>query len=274
MKNFLFNHLVLILLFLCIDHAKAEQPNASELKKMNTCCVCVTNASETKKDITIAQSACKKWRKQATKIFACDYYENAKLIDHQLFFTNNTYECSQLYIHGFFHAVSSSVSYPFEIADLLSKGFHSQDTHYDGVSCLLFNNLDQVKENAEKLASTNPGKFTIAGNQNIGVAFGVRHTIPYRELNNTSSKAIVTVGADRQIDLSFGKCSKPNRMCAHIGLGVDKEANNDSNLKWCTHEGQDVQQYCCRVDQKQDSPSDKKKVFAGYWSQPGETRCP
>lgn len=233
--------LLFLLLLLLLSHAGFA---------FDTCCICVEDPN----DPVSTEKECKQWlksQKNCQKKEAVKSYWDLNLKEN--------YSCNNLNIYGAFHGNSSLVGRPFDISMELAETVSAKEINYDGSTCLVFNNIDRVENLANLLTGEEGRKFSISGNQNMGVIRLNTIFNKYKEIEKTSSKLTVVVD-NGEAEIVYDKCSKPNRKCGFARFGEDFMATTDSNEKICEDDGKLVTQICC-VESLSDS--------YGTWSKPG-----
>jgi hypothetical protein len=218
----------------------------------DTCCVCVEDPN----DRVATEKECKLWLKRQKN---CQKKEAVKSYwDLDL---KEEYSCKKLNIFGAFHGNSSMVSRPFDISVELAETVSAKEVNYDGSTCLVFNNQDKVEDLAHLLTVNGEigRKFSISGNQNMGVINLNTIFKKYKEIDKTTSKLTVIVD-NGKAEIIYDKCSRANKLCGFARSGEDFMATSDSNEKICEDKGQLVKQICC-VKSLSDA--------YGTWSKPG-----
>lgn len=230
------------------------------LAQENTCCFCFGDLSDPK-----LEKSCARWLKENKK--DCSYsqkFEHYESYDNYLepygYKLNSEVRCENLKLYGAFHGLSDSYRDIVKLVANTTKNYSPRKVQYDGFSCLVFNNVEQVENWMMALTQKYPEvEFDISGNQNLGAVTSIPLFYKPKEVEAMSSK--VTFKAHNSVvEKSFGACSAPGN-CFYANF--DRGAESDSNLKTCMHQGQESTQRCC----------EKKKGLngtKGFWSNPGE----
>lgn len=246
-------------LLLLIPYSWAAEP-------FQNCCYCIQD----EKDESMAE-ACRQWVQKGQNSGQCDYSETIKR-DAALNFQDNSHRCQKSYIYGSFHGLSSYYEMPFKISQNIAVANSSEEVDYDGMTCLVFNDVDNVRYHAMYLSTQSRARFTIRGNQNLGVFNPDPKVAPVEEYATASSKVIINV-ADYDMDIQYSACAPEGAMCGYFGEpkipGIDPKkikirTGSDPNKATCEFQGQLAEQTCCVK---------RKKDEFGKWSKPGEA-CP
>lgn len=218
----------------------------------DTCCICVGDPD----DLKSVGKECHKWLNSGTRK-NCEYKKVIDSKDSPFLDAGKT--CRSIDMFGGFHGLSYLTAYPFKLARGAAQRYFAEEVTYDGSTCLVFNNIEIAKSQANTLASLEKKvKFIISGNQNIGV---VAPAIPFitkvKEVPSMASKVTFEIDSG-DVQMSYASCSKPNKMCGF----ADRDFGNfsDSNTKFCMDGEEVVEQKCC---------PDKKREW-GKWSVPGQ----
>ena len=216
----------------------------------DTCCVCVEDPN----DPVSTEKECKQWLKSQKN---CQKKEAVK--SYWTLNLKETYSCNKLNIYGAFHGNSSTVGRPFDISMELADTVSAKEINYDGSTCLVFNNTDRVENLANLLTGETDRKYSISGNQNMGVINLETIFKKYKEREVTTSKLTIVV-ENGKAGIVYDKCSKPNKLCGFARQGEDFMGTSDPNEKICEDDGKLVAQICC-VEALSDA--------YGTWSKPG-----
>lgn len=220
----------------------------------DVCCFCLQDPQ----DSIYTRKECERWVKQSAPALGCQRTQTSP--NYQQVRVEGQYRCNKVNVYGAFHGLSSMVHIPAQIADNLTYDLKPRELNYDGSSCLLFNNVDQGREQAKTLSQRYPWvKFNLKGNQNSGITemlafIGNPHELP----EATSKVSFIAEGGT--VTLRYDACTPQKKTCYFTT--EDQDATNDSNLKYCMSGGQVVTQRCCRSAR---GPGE------GKWSAPGRT---
>ncbi len=205
-----------------------------------SCCFCI--AETTDKSTT---SECQRWLRENSSRLEC----TKKVIfpSHQQVSFEKDLSCRKVTAFGANHGLSYYYTTVFQFASKASTALRPVEIHYDGSTCLVFNNVSAIESETQRLSIRFPNvRFVLAGNQNQGV---VRHINLFgigerpKEIQGMSSKMTV-VAQSGFVDVTYGDCSKSRAVCS-FNRG-DMGATNDSNTKFCQDESQTtVAQKCC-----------------------------
>lgn len=211
-------------------------------------------------------SACKHWLGEARKTHSCQFQQLVS--DRQaanLSSLAGGNQCRNLFMYGAFHGHSGMTADPFRYSAIAATTFQARSVCYDGATCLVFDNVEDLKSCASDLKRTPNCRYEITGNQNIGLLTSVPLLCKPRELVDTTSKVTVFVDG-ASIKLQYAPCTRAGTKCGyarkddHWGRSQSK---NDPNAKWCESDAVIVEQRCCPKSQKPDEEW-------GKWSVPGE----
>ncbi len=246
----------------------SSTPAAAGSPIYDSCCVCIPDIV----DSEMFDSMCKRWFQSARKEYGCEYQRvMPKVLFKELpkFMGND--RCRKVHLYGAFHGDSSMTQVPFEYSVLAAKTFQATQVCYEGASCLVFDNVEDVKACARGLAG-GKCRYEISGNQNAGVASQALFCRA-RELPDASSKLTAFIDG-ASVQLQYAPCTKQGSRCGYISktdFGQSKThalSKNDPNSKSCIHQGTVVVQSCCIKKR----PGKADPDF-GKWSAPGAA-CP
>ncbi len=218
-----------------------------------SCCFCIADTSDAS---TTAE--CQRWMKDKAKDLNCTKKEIFPSHDTVNF--EDGLSCRKVTAYGANHGLSYFYTTVFNFARKAARKLDPVEIHYDGSTCLVFNNVEIIQQQSEKLSQEFPQvNFELTGNQNEGVVRYFRilgiGSKP-KESSQMASKMTVHAQAG-MIETVFGDCSKPKGQCGYAPQ--DYGATNDSNTKFCTMNNEVVSQKCCQ----------QKKGNWGKWSIPG-----
>ena len=237
--------------------ALAQAPTNQGLVAYDTCCFCVT-ADKDEKHMAPTIPECKTWLKAAKDREHCSFRQMLTLTEAtELEFTTPDKTCTRSVIYGAFHGTSIQTKIPFELAQGVADSFKSKEVCYDGSSCHLFDNIDDIPRFASSLAENRDRKFRISANQNVGVAKACLFS-GRKEVSSMASKLTVII-EDATVRLEYAECSKAGKVCARAIRYTGSK--NDPNTKSCLDDGVVVEQSCCSHDDTD---------LTGKWSVPGE----
>lgn len=218
----------------------------------SSCCFCIGDPD----DVKITKPECKKWLKEASKNFNCAQSEIILSKDDLKY--SQELSCDEVHFYGAFHGISGLYAEPFKIVSSVAKLPSVKKISYDGSTCLIFNNTDQVISEANYLAAAFPDKeIRIQGNQNIGLVQYLPIFSKPKESIESASKMNVSI-LQGQVQTSYDACSKPQNTCGYSK--PYKDAVTDPNAKLCMQNNELVVQKCCPF----------KKGENGDWGIPGE----
>ena len=218
-----------------------------------SCCFCVADSTDSS---TVAE--CQRWMKDTSKAQNCTKKEIFS--DHSTVAFEDGLSCRKVTAYGANHGLSYFYATVFTFARKAARKLDPVEIHYDGSTCLVFNNVEIVQRESEKLSKEFPQiNFELTGNQNEGVVRYFRilgiGTKP-KESSQMASKMTVHAQGGT-IETIFGDCSKPKGQCGYAPQ--DYGATNDSNTKFCTKDNEVVSQKCCK----------QEKGTWGKWGVPG-----
>jgi hypothetical protein len=230
----------------------------------DSCCICIRDVVDEK----LFLRACARWLDEKSKAVSCQYRKTISMADAAQFENVSRGEkCRSLHLYGAFHGLSDMTAVPFQYSAKAAEAYQSKSVCYDGASCLVFDNIDDVKACAKDLSKTKGCRFEISGNQNVSLLKSnpwlcIRPTEPF----SATSKLTMSIDA-MTVKLQYAPCTKEGDQCGYLAnTGPDfigyRKSKNDPNAKWCEHERNLVQQRCCHT-----------KGYFGKWSGPGE-ECP
>lgn len=203
----------------------------------SSCCFCIADP----KDEKATKAECKKWLREASRNLNCSH-SDLFLSSDELKYPENL-SCEQVHFYGAFHGLSRFYSEPFKIVTSVAKLPTVKKITYDGSTCLVFNNTDQVKTEAAYLARAFPDKdISIKGNQNIGVVRSFSVLAKPTERAVSSSKMNIEISSG-QFKTSYDACSAPEKRCGYSQPYSD--ATTDPNSKFCMLNDELVVQKCC-----------------------------
>jgi hypothetical protein len=221
-------------------------------QSFDTCCVCVADDY----DSVSVMKECQKWFTLGPQK---DCQNNTILPTRDDSFNDSGKTCSKVKIWGAFHGLSYFHPYPFSISKRAALNYSAKEVSYDGSTCLIFNNVEVAKLEAQALADTlTDVRFLIRGNQNEGV---VGSAIPFitkpKELLEQASKVTYEL-SNKNVEMTYGDCTPTGKLCGYTLQDIG--ATNDSNKKTCIDNGAETTQSCCA----------KPGKSWGKWSAPGE----
>ena len=159
--------------------------------------------------------------------------------------------------------MSSEVKVPFAISAGTARLFGATEVCYDGSSCLLFNNIEDVKACTINLAKNSSCRFEISANQNLGVTQAVCWFRPLEVSEAASKLTAIIDGVDMM--LRYSSCSKAGEKCAVIAKERDPTAKSDPNEKYCFDGSGVTTQSCCLKEKARKSDG----ALNGNWAKPG-----
>lgn len=231
-----------------LGHGALELP---PLQQVETCCLCFADRD----DAQSTGDECARWLKDNGARLGCQYSQVMRNRTDLGF--NPFLRCERVEAYGAFHGQSFMYQDVLEIPRSIAKKLDPHEVNYDGSSCMVFNNVELVQAEVQRLAHDYPQtRFDLRGNQNEGGVAYLMFSRP-KEIASISSKAEF-IGLNGQVETRFDACSKVGNECYMVY--DDRGATNDSNLKFCTSDGQVVEQACCA----------KGKKHIGHWLVPGQ----
>ncbi len=221
-------------------------------QEFDTCCVCVADDY----DSVSVMKECQKWFTLGPQR---DCQNKTILPTRDDTFNDSGKSCHKVKIWGAFHGLSYYHPYPFNISKKAALNYSAKEVTYDGSTCMIFNNVEVAKLEAQTLADTlTDVHFMITGNQNEGV---VGSAIPLitkpKELPEQASKVTYEL-SNKNVIMSFANCTPTGKLCGYSPY--DMGATNDSNKKTCMDNGAETTQSCCS----------KSGKSWGKWSAPGQ----
>lgn len=256
--------LLTLTLLLTANAGPARASGEQESPIYDSCCLCIHDVMQ--EDYFI--SACKRWINETRKSTGCSYRKIVSRTEaRKMEDSHDGTRCRSLHLYGAFHGTSDMAKVPFKFSALAAKAYGATSVCYDGMSCLVFDNIEDVKACALDLSKAGKKtncRYQISGNQNLAVAMGLPvFCLRPRELSGPSSKLTAFID-DASVTLQYSPCSKPGGSCAYEApmLGTFQGSTNDPNAKWCTEAGVLVSQQCCP------KKGDRNSRF-GKWSAPG-----
>ncbi len=233
-------------------------------ERYSSCCVCVED-DEDVGGLGGSDRECAGWLKKARREVGCSWWQTMprkQALDLDNYSFKDT--CQKVTVHGSFHGNSSGVEIPFQISAGVAKLFSASEVCYDGSSCLLFNNIDDVMTCSRRLSRNSSCRFEISANQNIGVTG--YSCFPWgkpRELDYASSKLTAVIDAVK-VTYLYPPCSREGDKCSWIDPSSDPGAKEDPNQKHCAWNSEITTQRCC--------PKKRGSLDAalnGTWMEPG-----
>ncbi|MBU6375124.1 MAG: hypothetical protein KGQ59_03940 [Bdellovibrionales bacterium] len=254
-----------MLLFLCLMALKPQHAHAEH--RYSSCCLCVMD-DEDQQGTLGSKRECERWLSTAGKQSGCTYQETLSLKSAlTLQLRSSSSSCEKLHIYGTYHGDSTGTRIPFQISVASAQHFSAKEVCYGGSSCLLFDNIDEVRSCSQELGQSSSCKFRIQANQNIGVVgLNCWDRMP-QELDEASSKLTAIVDG-LNFHLEYNNCSKTGDRCAFADEEwIQKASKDGANSKRCRQNTMLTTQWCCLPDGAQ--PSDG---LDGRWGMPGH-RC-
>lgn len=218
-----------------------------------SCCFCVADVQDSS---TVAE--CQRWMKDNSKGMGCT--KKQIFADHSEVQFEEGLSCRKVTAYGANHGLSYFYPTIFTFARKAARKLDPVEVHYDGSTCLVFNNVEVVQKESLKLSREFPQvNFDLSGNQNEGVVryfqvLGIG-TKPKESAQMASKMTVHAQGG--LIETVYGDCSKPKGKCGYALQ--DYGATNDSNTKFCSQDHEVVSQKCCKP----------KKGNWGKWGVPG-----
>ena len=259
--TFIFILVAAVTLIHVTSEAWAEPPAYS------SCCVCIHDT----RDVKMLGSVCKQWMSETKKTTGCRY---RKIIskDDALDFNRvaDDSRCDSLHLYGAFHGNSSVTETPFKFSVAAASAYQAKSVCYDGITCMVFDNIDDVKACARETASIKGCRFEITGNQNIGLGTQPFFCFRAREIPEAASK-LTAVIEESSVKLRYANCSAKGAICGYLPSegGWSRtyaKSKNNPNAKWCTDDGVIVEQRCCPDGSQNLNPDS----MSGIWAAPGE----
>ena len=234
----------------------------------NSCCVCVRDTS----DVEMFISMCKRWLGETSRATGCRYRKVISMDDTRNF--NRVSEgarCENLHLYGAFHGNSSKTQVPFQISAQAASAYQAKSVCYDGVTCMVFDNIEDVKACARDVAQNQACKFQITGNQNIGLGTVPFFCIRPREISEATSK-LTAVIEEASVRYSYAPCSAQGAICGYLPskgrwAKTYAKSKNDPNAKWCIQDGLTIEQRCCPDGSQRANPDS----MGGFWAAPGHS---
>ena len=258
----IFKIVLCLIVFSVLDIATSV---AGEVEQYQNCCFCFTDniAGEnttSPQDYKKFKNACEDWLDRTSKTNGCEY-QKIDGIEFVLFKKQlKTVQCQKAFVYGAFHGLSSYYEVPFNISKLITERYSAKEVCYDGFSCLVFNNTDDVLKLGDDLAQTDVDrKYEISGNQNRACTFW--DGLHYREIYEMSSRMTVIVNHG-SAQFTYSNCSKPGDACA-VEERKDEGTKSNPNSKKCSFNGKIVNQHCCATK------VENGKITESLWAKPG-----
>lgn len=245
-----------------LHQSRAEQFPVVE-RSLEKCCVCFADHRDGSMEAKYFGTVCRKWFKEQTPFCAPDrnFIVPHHFVQHfpdvqSLYETPLPRSCSEVRAFGAFHGSSTDSEVPLLLSKALSLRLHSRDVCYDGLSCLVFNDVAAVKAQAQ-LLTEDSCHYDISGNQNVGVGTGLAF-LPFggREIKEAASRVRVKVGHGRSPQMTFHECSAAGSFCGYVDPRKIYYGPNDPAKKECIWGGKRTHQTCCKGNR---------------WSNPGES---
>ena len=238
----------LLILFFALFSSLAVAQNE------DSCCLCAADLSDSS-----TSKECARWLKENKS--SCSYRKELPHFMSYAYKLDENVRCESLNIYAAFHGLSSYYYHTFFLIEDLIENYDPKEVSFDGSTCLIFNNVEKIQENAKRISKRYPQiYFDLSGNQNEGAVLFIPLIYRPKETMSMSSKMNVKAKNGR-VETSFGTCSKKNGRCFFNKQDVG--ATNDSNTKFCMEENEVTTQVCC-----------PKKIVTngvnGFWSRPGE----
>lgn len=239
-------------------------PNSE--RHLEKCCVCLKGEGFRE---GVADSSCENHakqegcRKDESFVVAINQSHTFDSIpkDARVFPTS----CRDMKVNGVFHANSHQYWAPIQNAKKLAERFQAKTICYDGVSCLIFNEVEKVLKCADDELKNDSCRYVISGNQNLGLILSSKTVFDIKrkgahESPHSSSKFIVNVGGQQKTTFEFENCSDQGKTCGWVDPSTTSH-QSPPNIKQCLLQGVVSNQECCR--------SNLKQTYVGYWSKPG-----
>jgi hypothetical protein len=237
----------------------------------NSCCICVADLSW---DVRYNTAICEDWFKQAKRKSGCAHHFIVNKVDEtgRERFPSGT-SCTNIQVYGVFHGKSNETRVPFQLAAAAAKAFNAKKVCYDGVTCLVFDNIKDVEACARTLSRAGGCRYEITGNQNIGLSSAGGFFCGPRETEEAGSKLTALIDG-LSVQLHYAPCTGKGDECVYLSkISEDYPlSKNDPNAKWCTHRGAIVEQRCCISEWMKQQMKFEKSGY-GKWSAPA-AGCP
>ena len=254
---------LILLAFLVFTATWLRPFSAQAQHRYASCCLCVFDEFD-QKGLMGTQRECDGWLTKSSKRLGCAYQESvSKTAALTLHLRSAPASCEKVEIYGAFHGSSSGSRVPFEISAAAAKSFSAKEVCYDGSTCLLFDNVDQVQACAQQLGQYSACKFKVSANQNIGVTGMNCWGFFPEEVREASSKLTAIVDG-LNFHLQYAECSKPGDKCSYKDPTQNSGSNNDPNTKFCRRRNAVTSQTCCLP-----AKGDSGDTLNGRWSIPG-----
>jgi len=228
----------------------------------DSCCICIYDVLDEKLDL----STCKRWLGETARKTSCQYQRivpEEKADDFKAVAGGD--RCRSLHLYGAFHATSADTEIPFKYSANAAAAFQARSVCYDGASCLVFDNIEDVRACARAFKKSPGCRYEITGNQNLGrLWWFAPFCRPHEPVESTSKLTAIIDGVS--VRLQYSACTPKGATCGYLPRSntyAYAASKNDPNAKWCEDEGVLVEQHCCPRSRK---PDEKW----GRWSAPGE----
>ena len=229
---------------------------------LDSCCICILGEHADSNTAGQIKRECDTWLRRTSKSIKCDLKTTYHKDDVEELETQKN-SCGKITVWGAFHGNSKAYSDPFLISKQLAKSYQAKEVCYDGSSCLVFDNISDVKRMSSYLAETDENtKYIISGNQNMGTVCEIPFLLGPREVHEFASK-VMTMIEKGGYTITYSKCSKKGEQCMYSDGYVGSD--NDPNAKWCMNDTEVVSQHCCP---KNYSNNKKLDETIGTWSAP------
>lgn len=250
--------------------AVAARAPAARGATAESCCVCVADLWD-KRYVT---ALCEDWFKQAKRKNGCAHQFIIGKSDQtgdERFPTNMS--CANVQMFGAFHGKSNETKIPFQLAATAAKAFNARKVCYDGVTCLVFDNVKDVEACARTLSRAGGCRYEITANQSIGLSTEGGFFCGPREEQEAASKLTALIDGIN-VQLQYAPCTGKGDECIYLSKISEAYAlsKNDPNSKWCMHRGAVVEQRCC-ISEWMKQQMKHEKNGEGKWSAPG-AGCP
>lgn len=228
----------------------------------DSCCVCLTSEKQDPRDISI----CRSWMREIRGSQRCRYRKIISTEDPaKIQGQSEGKACKQVNVYAALHGNSLDSHVPFELSKAIASAYRAEKVCYDSISCMVFDNLDDVKACANQLKNDPKCRYQISANQNLGISVFDGNCAPwhwgFKELEEASSRVTVLID-EASVQLAYSPCKREGQHCGYVGKSTSLDralrsySDNDPNSAWCLDEGVVVKQSCC-PNEKWSAPSGK-----------------
>jgi hypothetical protein len=198
-------------LLLIASGGSAHASDAQESPIYDSCCICIHDSRQEGLFI----SACKHWLNERKKSTGCTYRKIVSKVDGMsLENSNDGTRCRSVHLYGAFHGISKMTDKPFQYSAVAAKAYGASSVCYDGLSCLVFDNIDEASIALRYSSGTREGDLCGHVTQDQSSFVGSKNDPNAKwcldEANLVSQQCCPKKG-DR--NSRFGKWSAPGKGC-------------------------------------------------------------